>query len=54
MVLSGNLSITGGTETRVLGPMEACRIPPNETRKFINLTETPVTLLVIMPYPPAA
>jgi mannose-6-phosphate isomerase-like protein (cupin superfamily) len=53
VVLNGSLTITSGSETRVLGPMHACRIPPNETRKFINLTDSAVTLLVIMPYPPA-
>lgn len=53
VVLSGKLTVTGGDSTRVLGPMEACRIPPNERREFINRENTPATLLVIIPKAPA-
>ena len=51
VVLSGQVSITAGEKTQVLGPLDACRIPPNETRSFTNRQDSPATLLVIMPYP---
>ena len=50
VVLSGRLTVTGGSQTQVLGALDACRIPPNETREFVNQGSTPATLLVIMPY----
>jgi quercetin dioxygenase-like cupin family protein len=53
VVLTGKITVTSGGKTRELGPMDACRIPPNETREFINREPTAAMLLVIMPYPPA-
>jgi quercetin dioxygenase-like cupin family protein len=54
VVLNGWLSVRAGEEKTELGPMDSCTIGPNVERAILNETNDVVTMLVIMPYPPAA
>lgn len=51
VVLSGEVTITVGDETVVLGPNDSCVIKPNEERSIINNQNDVATMLVIMQYP---
>jgi mannose-6-phosphate isomerase-like protein (cupin superfamily) len=53
VVLSGNLSVWAGDDHAVLGPMDSCTIGPSVERKILNETNEIVTMIVVMPYPPA-
>jgi hypothetical protein len=41
-----------GEET--LGPLDSCRLAPNEARAVENRTNLPASMLVVMPYPDGA
>lgn len=54
VVLEGEMTvIVDGTET-VLGKYDSCTIPPGETRTIENRSNHVCTMLVVIPYPPAA
>ena len=53
VVLDGHLTLrVGGTET-TLGPRDSCCLARGTEREIINLTNTMVTLLVVIEKPPA-
>ena len=49
LVLAGELTVTSGNETLVIGPMESIYIPPNIERETVNNGRMPVTMVVIQP-----
>ena len=54
VVLAGAITVkTPGAEV-VLGPLDSCTIPSNESREVINHGNEVATILVVMPYPPGA
>lgn len=53
VVLDGELTVEFPDETVTLGPLDSAYIGPNETREVRNDTKKVVTMLVVMPYPPA-
>lgn len=53
VVLEGELTLEFEGETVVLHPMDSVYIGPNEMREARNDTNGVVTMLVVMPYPPA-
>lgn len=53
VILEGELTVEFADETVVLGPLDSVYIGPNETREARNDTNHIVTMLVVMPYPPA-
>ena len=54
VMLAGSLTVQVGDTTTVLGPMDSCCIPGGETRAVKNVGNEVATMLVVMPYPPAA
>ena len=54
VVLAGALTIRAGGADVTLGPLDSCCIPAGETREVKNLGNAVATMLVVMPYPPAA
>ena len=52
VVLEGEVTVTGGTETVTLGPWDSCRIAPGEPRSLANRTNRPATILLAMPLAP--
>ena len=54
VVLAGALWVKAGDTECTLGPMDSCCIPGGETREVKNLGNDVATMLVVMPYPPAA
>lgn len=54
VVLAGELTVRVGSEAVTLGPLDSCCIPGGETREVKNLSNSVVTMLVVMPYPQAA
>lgn len=53
VVLSGALTVKTPAMEAVLGPMDSCCIPGNETRSVHNHGNEVATMLVVMPYPEA-
>lgn len=53
VVLDGELTVEFADETVKLGPLDSVYIGPNETREARNDTNKVMTMLVVMPYPPA-
>ncbi len=54
VVLDGAVTVkTPGAEV-VLGPLDSCCIPGDEVREVKNHGNEVATMLVVMPYPPAA
>lgn len=53
VVLDGDLTVEFEDESVVLQAMDSVYIGPNETREARNDTNKMVTILVVMPYPPA-
>src|SRR6202522_3088479 len=51
VVLTGELTIRVGSESRALGPLDSCCIPGGETREVKNLGNQVATMIVVMPYP---
>lgn len=54
VVLAGSLTIRAAGQEVTLGPLDSCCIPAGEVREVENLGNDVVTMLVVMPYPPAA
>lgn len=54
VVLTGQITVTSEGEEAVLGPLDSVCFAPGETRSVRNDTTLPATMLVLMPYPPAA
>jgi quercetin dioxygenase-like cupin family protein len=50
VVLSGHLELHVDGQVHQLGPMDSCRIAPDEARLLRNTSTEPATLLVVMPY----
>ena len=51
VVLAGQVTVTAGAETHVLGPLDSVRIAPNVERKVLNCSNEVATMLVVLPYP---
>ena len=45
--------VTDDGET-TLGKYDSCRLAPGEARSIVNRTNSPASMLVAMPYPPAS
>lgn len=54
VVLDGQLTVELEGETVTLGRLDTIWIEPNERREARNDTNEVVTMLVVMPYPPAS
>jgi quercetin dioxygenase-like cupin family protein len=54
VVLAGCLTVRAGGQDITLRPLDSCCIPGGETREVKNLGNEVATMLVVMPYPPAA
>lgn len=54
VVLAGHLTVRAGGQDIALAPLDSCYIPGGETREVKNLGNEVATMLVVMPYPPAA
>lgn len=54
VVLEGTLTISSDTQTVTLNRFDSVRIAPGEKRKVENLSDAPASILLAMPYPPAA
>jgi quercetin dioxygenase-like cupin family protein len=52
VVVDGEVTVTTEEATATLGPLDSCRLAPNEARAISNRTNRPATMLVVMPYPP--
>ncbi|SRR6266705_187249 len=52
VVLDGEITVTTEDGTWTLGPLDSCRLAPNEARAVSNRSNRPATMLVILPYPP--
>jgi quercetin dioxygenase-like cupin family protein len=53
VVVDGEVTVTTEKAVATLGPLDSCRLAPNEARAISNRTNRPATMLVVMPYPPA-
>jgi quercetin dioxygenase-like cupin family protein len=53
VVVAGEVTIVTDQGETVLAPMDSCHLAPGERREIINRTNSPASMLVIMPYPPA-
>jgi len=54
VVIQGQLTLIaqqpgGAPEEQVLGPLDSCRIAPNEARQLVNRTKETVLVLLAMP-----
>jgi quercetin dioxygenase-like cupin family protein len=49
VVLDGMLVISNGESETLLQRWDSCRIAPDENRRLINQTNSPVTVLLVMP-----
>jgi quercetin dioxygenase-like cupin family protein len=54
VVLDGAVTVVTETGEETLGPWDSCRLAPGEKRRLENRTSRPATILLAMPYPPAA
>jgi quercetin dioxygenase-like cupin family protein len=54
VVLDGEITVTTGEGSWTLGPLDSCRLAPNEARAVENRGNRLATMLVILPYPPSA
>lgn len=52
VVVDGEVTVTTEEATATLGPLDSCRLAPNEARAISNRSNRPATMLVVMPYPP--
>jgi quercetin dioxygenase-like cupin family protein len=52
VVLEGEVTVVTESGTATLGPLDSCRLAPNEARAIDNRSNRPATMLVVMPYPP--
>jgi quercetin dioxygenase-like cupin family protein len=54
VVVSGEVTVTTDDGETTLGPFDSCRLAPGEARSIVNRTNTPASMLVVMPYPTEA
>ena len=54
VVLSGSMTVIAGGVQATLGALDSCCIPGGESREVKNLGNEVSTMLVIIPYAPAA
>ena len=54
LVLEGQMTVKVGGAEVVLGPMESCRIAPEEGREIVNRSNPVCKMVVVMPYPAKA
>ena len=54
VVLAGKLTVRASGQEVTLGALDSCCIPGGEVREVKNLGNEVATMLVVMPYPPAA
>lgn len=52
VVLDGEMTVTTGEESVVLGKYDSCTIPADEVRTIENKRNDVCTMLVVIPYPP--
>lgn len=50
VVIEGELTVTIDSGKYTLGQHDSCRIEPNEERSILNETDSPVKVLVVIPY----
>lgn len=53
VVVSGEVTVITDEGEVTLGSMDSCYLAPGERREVINRTNSPASMLVIMPAPPA-
>jgi quercetin dioxygenase-like cupin family protein len=51
VVISGEVTVVTDTGEVTLRALDSCHIAPNEARTVINRSNTPSTMVVVMPYP---
>ena len=51
IVVDGEVTITTEDGATTLGPLDSCRLAPDEARGIENRTNRPASMLVVMPYP---
>ena len=49
LVLAGEVTVSNGAETIILGPWDSCRFAPGEPRALANQTNQTATILLAMP-----
>jgi uncharacterized cupin superfamily protein len=54
VVLEGEVTVITDAGETTLGPLDSCRLAPNEARAVENRTNQPASMLVVMPYPDGA
>jgi len=52
VVIDGEVTVITDAGETVLGPLDSCRIAPDEMRAVENRTNRVATMLVVMPNPP--
>lgn len=51
VVVDGTVTVTTDDGDTELGPLDSCHLAPGERRSIENRTNTPASMLVVMPYP---
>jgi len=51
VVLDGRVTVITDEGEHELGPLDSCRLAPDERRSIENRTNVPASMLVVMPYP---
>src|SRR5437660_985290 len=51
VVVSGEMTIVTDGATETLQPFDSCHLGPGERRAIINRSNSPASMLVVMPYP---
>lgn len=54
VVLEGEVTVITDDGETTLGPLDSCRLAPNEARAVENRSNRPASMLVVMPYPDGA
>lgn len=54
VVVEGEVTVVTDDGETTLGKYDSCRLAPGESRSIINKTNSPASMLVAMPYPPAS
>lgn len=54
VVVSGEVTIVTDKATETLRALDSCHLAPGERREIINRSNSPASMLVVMPYPDAA
>jgi glyoxylate utilization-related uncharacterized protein len=52
VVVSGEVTIVTDAGTETLSPMDSCHLAAGERREIVNRSNSPASMLVVMPYPP--